>query len=463
MTTGSQVETGAPLVRLEPVGGRRRRRARSRPTAGADLDLPDGATTGRRPRRARGARPAATCSAVVLGYDVTAGRPGRPRCRVPRAPARSSRPRRRRRSSDEIELLDLFADLAELSRNRPADEERHTELRVHSSREHFHTYLQSLDVERGGLPGAVPRAAGRGAAPLRRRRDLDRTPELEEAVFRIFLAQQRVRPRGRARLRPARRWIVEPPPTGELAGRARELLDRLGRATQLRFPVVGDLARSVRFRWFDQPLVDAERADVLGRRARRARGARRRRRPRRPGRPDRGARRDPRADRAVPRRAARATASPTREPMLEVLARRHYREYDLHDLRVARRGRRPDRPWSADYTLDERPTRLVSTIGTVAELADGTELARPRRSPTRSPTGAEGHEAVVDLYLHWPDAPGVAGGGQRARSRPLVAALPFAARRTPVAVARVPGRRRAGRLLHLPPAAGDGGRWSRTT
>jgi hypothetical protein len=28
--------------------------------------------------------------------------------------------------------------------------------------------------------------------------------------------------------------------------------------------VVGDLARSVRFRWFDQPLVDADRASVLG-------------------------------------------------------------------------------------------------------------------------------------------------------------------------------------------------------
>ena len=41
---------------------------------------------------------------------------------------------------------------------------------------------------------------------------------------------------------------------------AREVLDRLVVATQLRFPVIGDLARSVRFRWFDQPLVDADRA-----------------------------------------------------------------------------------------------------------------------------------------------------------------------------------------------------------
>ncbi len=54
--------------------------------------------------------------------------------------------------TDELDVLATFADLAELSRNRPAAEELHSELRVHSSQEHFHTYLQSLDVERGGLP-----------------------------------------------------------------------------------------------------------------------------------------------------------------------------------------------------------------------------------------------------------------------------------------------------------------------
>ena len=58
---------------------------------------------------------------------------------------------------------------------------------------------------------------------------------------------------------------------GRWPARRAALLERLGRATQLRFPVVGDLARSVRFRWFDQPPVDAERADVLAGGARRGR------------------------------------------------------------------------------------------------------------------------------------------------------------------------------------------------
>ena len=52
----------------------------------------------------------------------------------------------------ELGLLEAFADFAEISRNRPAGEDRHLENQVHSPREHFHTYLQSLDPERGALP-----------------------------------------------------------------------------------------------------------------------------------------------------------------------------------------------------------------------------------------------------------------------------------------------------------------------
>ena len=94
---------------------------------------------------------------------------------------------------DEIALLGLIADFAELIRNRPAGEDLHTELRVHSSREHFHAFLQSLDVERGGLPDQFRDRLARVLAHYGVT-DWDRTPQLEEAVFRIFLAQQRSPP-----------------------------------------------------------------------------------------------------------------------------------------------------------------------------------------------------------------------------------------------------------------------------
>jgi hypothetical protein len=264
---------------------------------------------------------------------------------------------------DELQLLGTFADLAELSRNRPADEEPQTELRVHSSKEHFHSYLQSLDVERGGLPDQF---RDRLLRVLRHYgvEDLERTPELEQAVFRIFLAQQRSAPEIALASALLGRWIDEPTPTGDQGGDARALLERLGRATQLRFPVVGDLARSVRFRWFDQPPVDAERADVLAAvrdelTALAADGSL----------SDHSERIEALA--AIPEQIVRFLAErleggvPAKEPMLEILVRRHYREFDLSDLNTIANGR----PFVvADYILDDRPTRVVSTVGTMAEL-----------------------------------------------------------------------------------------------
>ncbi len=134
---------------------------------------------------------------------------------------------------------------------------------MHSPRERFHTYLQTMDIERGALPEEFHQRLLR---VLRHYgvESLDRTRELDNAVFRVFLAQQRSAPDVQLVMALLQQWMNEPVPADPaLAAAAREVLDRLVLATQLRFPIVGDLARSVRFRWFDQPLVDAERAAVL--------------------------------------------------------------------------------------------------------------------------------------------------------------------------------------------------------
>src|SRR6478672_6318862 len=392
------------------------------------LDLPE-PETGRSPAE-RAARAREALSAVVLGYDVPPQDQNGPLAEYLAARAELTA-EGVSAVADEMALLGTFADLAELSRNRPADEERHTELRVHSSREHFHTYLQSLDVERGGLPEQF---RDRLLRVLRHYgvEGLERTPAMEEAVFRIFLAQQRSAPEVALASTVLGRWIDEPPPTGDLAPQARQLLERLGRATQLRFPVVGDLARSVRFRWFDQPPVDAERADVLA-----------------------GVRDELTtlaADGDLADHAERLEAGvPAKEPMLEVLVRRHYREFDLHDLRTIENGR----PFVvADYTLDERPTRVVSTVGTITEVGDPSgDLATS--VATHLAQRAAGDEAVVDLYVHWPDAPESADAASE-QLRPLVGALPFAqdVRRVSVAVC-AGGSRPVGYYAFRP--AEDGG------
>ena len=412
--TGSQVETGSALIKLEPVGDGAEEDVAE---VGPDLELP-AADEGMDPLT-RGARARAALTAVVLGYDVP---PEDQDAALSEYLAVRDEVRAEGESvlADELELLTIFADLAELSRNRPVDEDRQTELRVHSSREHFHTFLQSLDVERGGLPEQFRDRLVRVLVHYGVE-DLERTPELEAAVFRIFLAQQRSTPEVALASAVLGCWSDEVPPTGPLAARARALLERLGRVTQSRFPVIGDLARSVRFRWFDQPAVDAERSDILlgvrdelsslsaeGDIADRARRIE--------------------ALAAIPEQIVRFLAErleggvPAREPMLEVLARRHYREYDLRDLQSLETGARP--VVVAGYTLDDRPTRLVSAVGTVAELGD------PSGDLVTTLTGhvdSRGHdeEAVVDLYLHWADAPEAADDISE-RLRVLLAALPVA-------------------------------------
>ena len=78
----------------------------------------------------------------------------------------------------------------------------------------------------------------------------------------------------------------------------------------------------------------------------------------------------------------------------------------------------------ASYSLDERPTRLVSSIGTVAELTEGSELVTSVASYVADRAARE--DAVVDLYLTWPDAPSSADEMSDRAARARLAALPLA-------------------------------------
>ncbi|HET8595399.1 MAG TPA: carboxyl transferase domain-containing protein [Intrasporangium sp.] len=393
VTVGAQVETGAPLIRLEPVADADEAQADETPSV--DLDLPaapNGQSAATRARRA-----VADLSGAVLGFDtVSAGSQALTAYLEARAALAAEG---ETTIAAEIALLELLTDFAELGRNRPAFEERHTELLVHSPREYFHAYLQSLDPDRAGLPedfrAKLARVLAHYGVP-----DFDRTPELEEAVFRIFLAQQRTTPEVALATSLLRLWLSEPVPAAPYDIAAREALDRLVLATQLRFPVVGDLARSARFRWFDQPLVDAERASVLAG-VRDKLGAL----ATAPDAPGHAEGVDELA--AIPEQLVRFLAErlegglPEHEPMLEVLIKRHYRGHDLRDQHTFSAG---GRPFSvADYTLDERDTHLTTTIGLVSELTPGSPLDAAVTADVEG--RLPDHEAVVDLYLSWPDEP----------------------------------------------------------
>ncbi|WP_408896887.1 carboxyl transferase domain-containing protein [Nocardioides sp. R1-1] len=417
---GSQVETAAPLLRLEPTGDAEGEAATSARLT--DLDLPEaGAETGR-------AGALGDLRSLLLGYDVEADqRPVLLAAHLAARPAGSSADTLRA----EMDLLALFTDFAELSRNRPAGDEPSAELRVHSSREYFHTYLRSLDPDRGALPDHFRDKLLRVLAHYGVT-DLERTPELERAVFRIFLAQQHPADVDIA-IGVLQRWLGDPPPPADDAAAVRALLERIVRATQLRFAVVGDLARSVRFGWFDQPLVDDERRAVLeGVAAEVAALAD-------PGAPDRAARID--ALTAVPEqlvgflRDRLADGLPEREPLLEVLIRRHYLEYDLHDLTVTAADGHDGRPVVyAEYATDEKgATRVVSTIGDVAELADPDGPLAAAVAPALTAD----HDDVIEIYLRWTDAPEDADHASAELAK-LLAGQEFARRARRVSVAVCP-------------------------
>ncbi len=457
--TGSQVETGAPLIRLEPIGDGDEEAVASSET-GPDLELP---RRRRRTRRRRGPRRAAAGRAVARccsGYDVDPQRGRRPH-RLPRRPRDAARRRASTWSRPSSPLLSLFADLAELSRNRPAGEDEHTELRVHSSREHFHTYLQSLDVDRGGparrtsatgwsgcwrhygvhRPGPHPRAGGGGLphlprpAALRGRRAARHHAARSSWIERAA-AGRRAAPPWPARCSSA--WSGPPSCASRSSATWPAACASAGSTSRRSTPSApacwpGCAARSPTWRLAPTPPDRAARIDALA---------------------------------AIPEQIVRFLAErladgiPEREPLLEVLVRRHYREFDLHDLRcvqtrrphVRRRRLRPRRPADPDRVHGRharRAGRHRRRAGPRRGRSGG--RARGRRRGGRRPLPHLGRR---------PDAPDEAS----ARLGALLAATSCAGRRTPGGRGRLRPERPAGQLLH---AAGRGRRpdrrWPRTS
>ncbi|HYJ76656.1 MAG TPA: biotin/lipoyl-containing protein, partial [Kineosporiaceae bacterium] len=424
VAANDQVGAGQPLLRLEPVGDD----AEAASGTQTPVELPRSTVV--LDDEIRALRLLADLESMILGYDV---RPDDGR----RASARYQQVRdalagrRQELLGAELAVLTIFADLCELTRNRP-DAEEGADDRVHSPREYFHAYLHSLDVDRERLPeefrAKLARVLAHYGIEGTRVDGLDRTPDLEESVFRVFLSQQRTPSHLPVVAALLQRWLAEDAPGDGIADRAREVLDRLVVATQLRFPAIGDLARSARFRWFEAPIVEAAREEAYA--------AVRDQLAYLSEHPD-AADYEERVDALVasPEPLVRFLAEriadgvPAEEPLVEVLARRHYREHDLVVLQGAHGQALANRPCLVGhYALHEARTRLLSTVAEAEELpALGERLAE---LVDDTPAG---QDAVVDLYLSWPDAPTDADEACAELVR-RVAAWPFFPRLRRVAV-----------------------------
>ncbi|RMB78575.1 ATP-grasp domain-containing protein [Rhodococcus sp. SBT000017] len=164
--------------------------------------------------------------------------------------------------SAELSLLNTFADICELSRNRPTMDEESTDERVHSPREHFHSFMQSLDADVQGLPESFRAKLTRALAHYDAAIDEGRTPELEEAVYRVFLALQRMENQVPVIAALLGHWLSDCSAQPEATPAMAEVLERLIGATQARYPVIGDVARNLRFRLFDEPQIRSAREKI---------------------------------------------------------------------------------------------------------------------------------------------------------------------------------------------------------
>lgn len=389
VSVGSQVETGAPLMRLEPLSDEGAEEAE--PAAETiEIELPaEPAGASAAERVERGLQ---DLRSLLLGFDADPHDHKRVLSDYLAARAElGGRP-----LEGELDLLTVFADLSELSRNRPGGElDVEPDSPVHSPREFFHSYLRSLDVERAGVTESFQAKLTKVLAHYGIA-DLDRTPELEAAVFRIFLAQQQMSTDVAIVSELLRQWLAGEPPLESLSERVGLTLEHLVEATQVRFPMVSDLARGVVFRWFAQPLLRRNRAKVYA-----AVRDELRYLDRNPDAPDRAERIQVMVASAEPlvRLIGQRIGRLGRDhaPLLEVLTRRYYGNRGLSEVTV--RETAGCRFVTAEHTGSGGVTRVVTTAVDIAALPDVIGAIGAFAADVAE------HGLVADLYVTWEDQP----------------------------------------------------------
>ncbi|HET7474653.1 MAG TPA: carboxyl transferase domain-containing protein [Dermatophilaceae bacterium] len=341
----------------------------------------------------------AALRALIAGYDVTLPQARRALAGYEAAIAQLPADPQLRRA--DFDLLTTFADLCELSRNRPAAEEEEGDERVHSPREHFHAYLHSLDFEREGLPESfrvkLSRALGHYGVT-----DLEPGPALEEAVFRMFLALERAGAQTPVVAALLERWLTAGnEPTAASGEELGEVLSRLITATQLRYPVIGDLARNVRFQLFERPVIEAERARAYDQMRQQLRQL-----ATNPDAEDYDTRLKVLVDGPQPlvRLMAEQLLSDGQElrPMLEAMTRRYYRVRTLADVRSFDEGSRP--VVSGHFELSGQTLHLIATVARAEQKEDlrsALDVAGRLAAEVAEPANV-----VVDVYVSWPERPG---------------------------------------------------------
>jgi acetyl/propionyl-CoA carboxylase alpha subunit/acetyl-CoA carboxylase carboxyltransferase component len=440
VTVGSQVDAGAPVLRLDPVAAE----AEQLDARVAEIDLPARPSDISLTERAE--QHLEDLQGVLLGFDGDAAE--RDQMMAGYLAARAAlggQP-----LPGEADLLGVFADLSELSRNRPEiDLDAETGNPLRSPRDYFHSYLQSLDTERAGVTegfqSRLKRVLGHYGVT-----SLDRSAQLETAVFRIFLAQHRMADNVGVVSELLRQWLTSAPPAEPSREQAGLTLEHLIEATQVRFPAVSDLARGVVFRWFAQPLLRRNRARVYAAVRNDLRYL-----DRDPDAPDRASRIQAMAASSEPlvrligQRIGRVV---DHGPLLEVLTRRYYGNRRLDDVIV--RDVAGVRFVTARYS-GASGTAMIAASASAAANLPGAIAGVAELAVQAPPAGL-----AADLYVTWdgqPDADGLAARLGEVLAAPPLSQVIERIRRITVTVAGTSGAAMQHHFTFRPDGTAPGG------
>ncbi|MGH0036321.1 MAG: biotin carboxylase N-terminal domain-containing protein [Myxococcota bacterium] len=375
-----QVDSGAPLVVLEPVerdGDEEEERRVAFPASGAAAPTTPGE---------RCIADLHALRSLLLGFDIDPAEAGR--LAGERARACDALP-----ADDpdllegEADLLRIFTDVCALFERREADPSRALEART--PEEYLLLYLRSLDAEAAGLSTSF---VDRLQRALRHYgvESLERSPALEEAMVWIAKAHERVDEQVDAVLAILERRLDLP--DLDASEEFRALLDRIVVVTRRRFPSVSDLAREVRYRRFDRPFfhavrerIDAEADDRLEALVGLSEG------------PEAEALRqalvecpEPLITRFLPRFDE---AHPgLRGVMLEIATRRYYRIREIGELSVSEVAGRSVA--STRYAHEGTRVRALTTHARLDEVEDAARAIAPLLAET-----PDAEDAVIDLYV----------------------------------------------------------------
>ena len=380
-----QLGVGAPMLLIEPSG------AEAKSASGARLDF-SAIVADLDPAPATSKRNLTELRRLVMGYDADGA-----------ALAREMADGDIHTSDvafDDPALvaledlnLNIFVDLCALFRRQSHGSDASKDFGKYTAEEYLFTFLRDLVVRRDEVLPASFLAKLRRAVAHYGLDDIERSPELQEALFRICKGNKRIDDQVAPVLSLLQSRLDNVGMLREVTGDGfRELLARMIIETQDRFPAIHDLARELQYHYFERPvqeqvtkvtlakvdaILSALDADPHG--------------------PDRAARiaelvAVPHPLKGFLSRRLEQASDEERLIMLETLARRYYNMCDLKDFQVASDGGfEVSKCW---YEYEGKKIHFIATHVVGKDLAEAIVALKPHIEAVPA-----SDDVVVDFYV----------------------------------------------------------------